>query len=303
MNEELQSTNEELQSTNEEMLTGKEELQSLNEELLTVNTELQKKIEALSESTDDMQNAIRSTEIPLLFLDNQFRVRRFTEPISGIIRLMGSDIGRPIADFSINLKDQDLVKDVKRVLETLQRVQKQVQTPEGQWFEMRIFPYRTAENRIDGAVITFIDITETKRLEISLRDAQAYAENIITTVREPLIVLNAELRVVTANRSFYRTFQVTREEVEGRLIYTIGNNQWDLTDLRRLLEGILPENSEFENYQVEQDFPRLGHRIMLLNARRILTAAGPDLILLAIEDVTPRPSSGTEQRDLTPVEH
>ena len=303
MNEELQSTNEELQSTNEEMITGKEELQSLNEELLTVNTELQKKIEALSQSTDDMQNAIRSTEIPLLFLDNQLRVRRFTEPVSGIIRLMGSDIGRPIADFSINLKDQHLVEDVKEVLETLQRVKKLVQTPEGQWFEMRILPYRTAENRIAGVVITFTDITETKRYEISLLDAQAYAENIIATIREPLIVLNAELRVITVNRSFCRTFQVAREEVEGRLIYTIGNNQWDLPDLRRLLEDILSKNSEFENYRVEQDFPLLGHRVMLLNARRILTAAGPHLILLAIEDITLRPISENEHLQLTKVEH
>ncbi|MDD1676053.1 MAG: PAS domain-containing protein [Methanomicrobiales archaeon] len=293
MNEELQSTNEELQSTNEEMITGKEELQSLNEELITVNTELQRKIDALSQSTDDMQNVIRNTEIPLLFLDNELRVRRFTEPISQIVRLAGSDIGRPISDFSINLKDQHLIKDVKEVLETLQLVKKQVETPEGKWFEVRILPYRTAENRIAGVAITFMDVTETKQLEIFLRDARTYAENIIATVREPLIVLDAELRVITANRSFYRTFQVTPEEAEGRLIYTIRNNQWDLPDLRRLLEAILPKNSEFENYRVEQDFPRLGHRIMLLNARRILTDAGSDLILLAMEDITPNPASET----------
>jgi two-component system CheB/CheR fusion protein len=293
MNEELQSTNEELQSTNEEMITGKEELQSLNEELLTVNTELQKKIDALSQSTDDMQNVIRSTEIPMLFLDNQLRVRKFTESMSKIVSLMGSDIGRPIVDLSINLKDQHLVEHVKEVLETLQQVKKPVQTLEGEWFEMRILPYRTAENRIAGVVITFMDITETKRLEIYLRDARAYAENIIATIREPLIVLDAELRVVTANRSFYRTFQVTQDEVEGRLIYTIGNHQWDVSELRQLLEGILPKNSEFDNYRVEQDFPQLGHRIMLLNARRILSDAGPDLILLAIEDITPHLASET----------
>lgn len=299
MNEELQSMNEELQSTNEELTTSKEELQSLNEELLTVNTELQAKIDELSTTTDDLQNLLRGTGIPMLFLDSNLRVRRFTRAATEIISLRSTDLDRPVTDLAVSLRDESLVEDVREVLDTLLPLEKQVQTAGGQWFQMRILPYRTASNQIDGVVITFVEITQIKELERSLRDARAYAENIIATVREPLIVLDADLRVISANRSFYQTFRVAPGETEGRLLYTLGSGQWDIPDLRRLLEEILPERVQFEGFEVTYDFPEIGRKKMRLNARQIASGTGPGLILLAIEDVTDRSQPG-ESPDTPP---
>ena len=285
MNEELQSANEELQSTNEELTTSKEELQSLNEELLTVNAELEGKIEAFSLSNDDMQNLLRATEIPMLFLDSKLRVRRFTDAIKPIVSLISNDAGRSIADLNINLKGYSFVNDVQAVLDTLQFKEKHVETTEGNWFLMRIMPYRTSENHINGVVVTFNEITAIKELERSLKDAKSYAQNIVDTIQESLLVLNSSMQVVYANRSFYETFRVTPPETEGRLIYAIGNKQWNIPGLHQLLEDILPENAAFEGYKVEHDFPEIGRRIIRLNARKI-ESSKENLILLAMEDVT-----------------
>jgi len=285
MNEELQSTNEELQSTNEELTTSKEELQSLNEELLTVNAELQAKIEAFSLSHDDMRNLLRTTKIPMLFLDNSLRVRRFTDAIKPIISLISNDVGRSITDLNVNLKDGSFVNDLREVLDTLQLKERQVETTDGIWFQMRVMPYRTSENRINGVAVTFNDITAIKELEASFQGAKNYAQSIVETVREPLIVLNSAMQVISANRSFYETFHVTPQETEEKLIYALGDNQWDIPGLHQLLENILLRNTSFEDYEVEHDFPYIGRRIMRLNARRIRSYKD-NLILLAMEDVT-----------------
>jgi two-component system CheB/CheR fusion protein len=168
--EELQSTNEELQSANEELTTSKEELQSLNEELMSVNAELQTKIDELTLTHDDMKNLLNSTDIATLFLDGDLNVRRFTPQATGIIKLINSDVGRAITDITTSLQYDALVDDVKGVLETLVFKETQVMTKTGQWYTVRIMPYRTYENVIDGVVITFADITALKRLEISLRE-------------------------------------------------------------------------------------------------------------------------------------
>jgi len=167
-NEELQSTNEELQSTNEELETSREELQSTNEELETVNNELQNKVEQLSDANNDLNNLLGCTEIATLFLDNDIHVKRFTPGAAEIFKLINSDFGRPISDIVNNLKYDQLVDDAQEVLRNLGRVEKEVQTKEGKWFLMRILPYRTVENTIDGVVVTFIDITRQKQFEQEL---------------------------------------------------------------------------------------------------------------------------------------
>jgi two-component system, chemotaxis family, CheB/CheR fusion protein len=173
-----------------------------------------------------------------------------------------------------------------------------VLTTDGHWFLMRILPYRNPDNVIDGAVLLFIDIDVQKKAVQELeavREARAYAEDIINTVREPLLVLTNDLTVKSANASFFREFRLRPEETVGRQLYQLGEGVWGLARLRELLEDILPRKEFFDDFLVEHDFPHVGKRRMLLNARRIRrTGAGVDLILLAIEEVTGRPTDGGE---------
>ncbi|MDQ5911761.1 MAG: two-component system, chemotaxis family, CheB/CheR fusion protein [Pseudomonadota bacterium] len=164
-NEELQSTNEELQSSNEELTTSKEEMQSLNEELQTVNAELQAKVEELSRANNDMKNLLNSTDIATIFLDEELRVRRFTTKAATLIKLIPSDVGRMVTDIASDLIYPGLAIDVAEVLRTLMFIEKPIHTRDERWFTARIMPYRTLDNRIDGVVLTLVEITDWKRLE------------------------------------------------------------------------------------------------------------------------------------------
>ena len=172
-NEELQSTNEELQSTNEELTTSKEEMQSMNEELQTVNHELTAKVDELSQAGDDMKNLLNSTDVATLFLDEQLRVRRFTKQAAGIIKLIPGDAGRPVTDLASELDYPSLADDAREVLRSLVFHERQAAARDGRWFTVRIMPYRTQANRIDGVVITFVDISTAKTLEATLHETLA----------------------------------------------------------------------------------------------------------------------------------
>ncbi|HEV2455974.1 MAG TPA: PAS domain-containing protein, partial [Verrucomicrobiae bacterium] len=175
-NEEQQSANEEMQSTNEELMTSKEEMQSLNEELQTVNSEMQVKMDELSRSNNNMKNLLNSTDIATLFLDNGLNVRRFTTQAAKIIKLIPGDIGRPLTDLASDLVYPELARDAHEVLRKLGFAEKPVSTRDGRWFTVRIMPYRTLDDRIDGVVITFTDITTAKTLEAKLREKHAVLE-------------------------------------------------------------------------------------------------------------------------------
>ena len=286
-NEELQSTNEELQSTNEELETSKEELQSVNEEIVTVNAELQAKIEQLTDIQNDMKNLLDSTSIGTIFLDENMAVKRFTRDAARIFRLVATDAGRPLADIKSTIVSGDIVADAREVLDTMVPREKEVQTTDNLWYLARLTPYRTLENVIEGVVITFTDITSFKAMEEEVHRARDLAENIINTIREPLVVLDPEYKIVSASRSFYTTFRVNPEETTGRSLFELGNRQWDIPELRNLLETVVPRNTSFENVEVDHKFPGIGHRKMLLNGRRVLGEKGePRFILLAIEDIT-----------------
>ena len=185
-NEELQSTNEELQSTNEELTTSKEEMQSMNEELQTVNAELQAKVDELSRASNDMKNLLDSTDIATLFLDRDLNVRRFTPQATKIIKLIPGDAGRPITDLASDLRYPELAEDARTVLQKLAAVEKPIAARDGRWFTVRIMPYRTLDDRIDGVVITFANITVSKTLEAELRRQPARLEKTVAHPSAPL---------------------------------------------------------------------------------------------------------------------
>ena len=297
-NEELQSSNEEFQSTNEELETSKEELQSFNEELETVNGELNRKVSELDHSNGDLQNLLNSTQIATIFLDSQLCIKNFTPAAANVIRLIAGDVGRPITDLAAQFAVTSLAEDIHEVLKTLVPIERSLTGTEGKNYLMRTVPYRTVHDVIDGAVITFTDVTKLKLIEQVAQDAKTYAENVVDTVREPLLVLDAGLRVKSANDAFYNVFGVAASETVDRLLYEIGNRQWDIPELRRLLAELLPEKKTMEDFQVTHDFAGLGLKTMLLNAREIPQQnGGAHLILLAIEDITSRKRAETALRE------
>ena len=286
-NEEVQSVNEELQSSNEELQTSKEETQSLNEELHTVNAELTQKLQAFEQANDDLVNLIHSIEIATIFLDQALRVKRFTPRARNVARLIDADIGRPLADLAMLLDYPDLLSDADGVLRSLHPLAKQASAPDGSWYDVRIQPYRTARNAIEGLVVTFVDITETKRAERT-QAARVLAESVVDAVREPLLVLDGTLRVVRGNRSFHRLFHVEPRDTTGQLLADLGSGQWSGPSLRELLSRTLKEGATFDDFEVEHELPLLGRRRMRLNARPVLLDddAGAALIVLGFEDVT-----------------
>ncbi|MFK7734819.1 MAG: chemotaxis protein CheB [Pirellulaceae bacterium] len=279
-NEELQSTNEELQSANEELETSKEEMQSLNEELQTVNAELSSKLDELSHTNDDMQNLLNSTEIATLFLDNKLQIKRFSRSTTSVFKVRDVDIGRHLSEVVHDLDYLDLVEDSNRVLETLVFDEKEVLTRDGTaCYRIRLLPYRTCENVIDGVVLTLIDIKE-------LREARDYAKSIVETISEAFVVLDDQLCVISSNSAFYRLFQLTREAIEGRPIYEICSRQWDIPELRHSLESVLRNDDVFEGYEVDLSLPQVGKKRMHLSGRRLMQQADlPGLILVAFTDV------------------
>ncbi|HZQ18276.1 MAG TPA: chemotaxis protein CheB [Terriglobales bacterium] len=284
-NEELRSANEEYQSTNEELETSKEELQSFNEELETVNSELNRKVAELDHSNSDLQNLLNSTHIATIFLDRDLRIKNFTPAIESVFRLISSDIGRPITDLAAQFVELNLVEDIKEVLGTLSPHERELTGVQGRHYLMRILPYRTIHDVIDGVVITFVDVTQLKEAEQRAERAKIYAENIVGTVREPLLILDNDLRVTSANPAFYEKFRVCASEIAGQHLYELADGQWGKSELRKLIDELLPRNQIVENFEIQHNFADIGSRTLLVNARRIDHV---QLILLAVEDITER---------------
>jgi two-component system CheB/CheR fusion protein len=284
-NEELQSANEELQSTNEEAMTNKEEMQSLNEELMTINLQYQTKTEELVNSNNDMKNLLDSTEVATIFLDNELNIKNFTPQATQVFNVIRSDVGRSITHIASNLKYQNIEEDIKEVLDRLRSKEVHLQTKDEQhWYSMRVLPYRTADNFIDGAVVTFTNITNFKNLESSVAATSLYAANIIDIIQQPLLVLDGQLRVECASNSFAQTFHLIPEQLKGQWLYHLGNGQWDIPALRKLMKQLLEEHTELKNVELEHEFPVFGYRRMVLNTRRVeQTENKPFKILLAME--------------------
>ena len=213
-NEELQSANEELQSTNEEMETSKEELQSTNEELVTVNTELQHKLDELSQANSDISNLLGSTQIGTIFLDTNLNIKRFTPAAINIFNLIQTDLDRPISDITSKIKYEQLKIDSQKVLDTLMVKEAEVQDTDNNWYAVRISPYRTIENLIDGIVITFVDITKIKRAEIALRESEAnrHLAAVVRDSNDAVTVQDFEGNIIAWNKGAVKMFGYSQDE-------------------------------------------------------------------------------------------
>ncbi|MCB8984433.1 MAG: PAS domain S-box protein [Ardenticatenaceae bacterium] len=417
-NEELQSINEEYRSTTEELETSKEELQSVNEELQTVNSELKNKLEEISRAHSDLENLLASTEIATLFLDRDLRIQRYTPGTTELFSIMPGDRGRPLVHLTNKLDYPTLTEDAARVLRRLVPIEREIRDADGRWLLTRLRPYRTIDDRIDGVVITFVDVTQLKEAEQTIRRSEErlqkiiqntatcvifihpsgrvmdandtfyrltgytrqevetgqltwqkmtppkwmdisykqfenverngqlgpyekeylrkdgsrlplifagsrledgtivefgidvteqkkveqdlvaekeYSQKIVAAVREGLLVLQQDTTIEFANESFFNMFHVNPQETIGRHIYDLGNGQWDIPQLRQLLEDILPQATVFNDYRVEHTFEDIGHRVMLLNARSIPHTGR---VLLVIEDITDRERYENELKEL-----
>lgn len=243
-NEELQSTNEELQSSNEELTTSKEEMQSLNEELHTVNAELQSKVVDYERVNNDMINLLNSIEIPTLFLDNELKIRQFTTPSTKIFKIRPSDIGRPFTDQVTDLDYPEMYSDARKVLRTLSFLEQAVSTRDGRWYNIRMMPYRTIDNKIDGLVITFIDITISKKLEFVLLESQRMLRELIQSVSGVVIGLSADGVVMEFNLHAEKLFGRKRKDVLGKnyvdLFIIESFREKVKEEMRKLLEGSSP---------------------------------------------------------------
>jgi two-component system CheB/CheR fusion protein len=287
--EEALSANEELQSTNEELETSKEELQSANEELATLNDELQTRNADLRQLTNDLQNVVSSSGIPLAIVDVALRLRRITPQAEKLLGMSQADVGRRITEFKPALDVPDLERSLHSVIDTLTPIDLDVRDGAGRWYSVRLRPYRTSENRIEGAVMVFVDVDALRQSLVKIEEGRALIEVLLDTVPDSLLILGGDLRVEMANRSFCEAFRVRKEEVEGRLVYDLGNRQWDIPKLRLLLQEIIPKHSRLDHFEVEHDFEGIGRRVMLLHARQVMfRTPDPARILLVIEDITER---------------
>ncbi|HYA22746.1 MAG TPA: chemotaxis protein CheB, partial [Terriglobales bacterium] len=247
-NEEILSANEELQSTNEELETAKEELQSTNEELTTLNEEMQNRNTELTAANNDLLNLLDNVSIPVVIVGGDMHIRRFTPPAQQLLNLLPTDIGRRLTEIRPNLQTEDIGKLAAETIERMVVREVEVQENEtGRWYLMRLRPYKTWDNKIDGAVVSFHDIDALKH---SLEGTGRYADLLIENAHEAIVILDGHLRVVNANPAFYRTFQVSPKETEARAIYELGNGQWNIPKLRELLEKVLPGNGLVRNFEV-----------------------------------------------------
>lgn len=294
-NEEVLSTNEELQSTNQELERAKEELQSSNEELTTLNEELQNRNGELIVVNNDLTNLLGNVNIPVVMIGNDLRIRRFTPPAQKLLNLLPSDIGRRLGEIRPNIDFDQLEETAREAIDNAALQDREVREKDGRWHWLRVRPYKTWDGRIDGAVISLQDI---HALKAAAEQSRTYADTLIETSRECILILNTDLRVTTANPAFYRIFGVSPAETEGRLIYELGDGQWDIPELCRLLETVIPENARVDDYEVEHQFPGVGLGTMLLNARRIDLRPGEGMVFLAIEDVTDKKKHAAEVSQL-----
>lgn len=253
-NEEIQASNEELQSINEELETAKEELQSTNEELATVNDELDSRNRELERANDDMQNLISSVNLPLIMVGSDLRIRLFTPLASKAFNLIPEDVGRPIIDLKQKISIYDLDRRLLQVIETLEPYVHEVQDEEERWYELNIRPYKTADHRIDGAVMVFLDINDMRHSLEDLKRARDFSSAVIAAMQMPLLVLDEQLRVEQVSDGYLEHFQTSREAITGCSLSRLAQGQWADPGLRAALDGVLRQGGAFAGYALDYEF-------------------------------------------------
>jgi len=280
--QELKSVNEEAQAGNQELETAQEELQSVNEELNTLNEDLRVRNAQLGQLNLDLNNLQESISIPLVMVGKDLRIRRFTRAMTPLLNVTAADVGQSIMSLQPKIDLPNLRQRLMTVIAGKPLAPLDVQDTKGRWYSRRHLPAVGSNGKIDGAIFMLIDIDAEKR-------GRDFAEAIVEALHEPLLILRKNLEVVAANKAFYRVFQVTPNETEGRHIYDLGDGQWNIPRLRELLHQVLPAHSAIRDFEVEHDFEGVGRKVMLLNASEVFDPnAKEQTIVLAIEDITDR---------------
>lgn len=290
-NEEILSSNEEMQSTNEELDTAKEELQSTNEELNTVNEELQARNEELSRANSDLMNLLGSVEIAIVIVASDLRIRRCTPMAERVLNLIPTDIGRPISHIKPNIDCPDLENLITEAIDRVIVQEIDVQDRQGNWFSLRIRPYKNIDNRIDGAVLSLFDINTARLHEREIAQARHYAQAVVETVTQPVVLLDHDLLIRTVNQSFCDAFGYRRKDLESKRLFELSGGSWDVPLLRAAVEAPTDGQLAGKEIEISPSFPRLGTKRLRVNVRRIDAAPAqlPPAVLLAIYEV-PEPS-------------
>jgi len=290
-NEEIMSSNEELQSTNEELETAKEELQSTNEELTTLNDELESRNSELETVNNDLHNLLASVNIPILILGPDLRIRRCTGMAERAFNLIPSDIGRPITDINLPLNVPDLKKLVLEVIDNLATKELEVKCKENRWWSVRIRPYRTTDNKIDGAVLAMLDIDALKNTAQLASQGRAFAEAVIAAMPQPMVALDKDLAVEIVNPAFCRAFSVSPAQALHRRLYDLADGQWNIPRLHTLLEEILPRQASVPEFELDHDFPGAGTRRLKLSAQRLAQSGDQQQLTLLTFEERPAPAA------------
>ncbi len=285
-NEEIQSANEELQSTNEELETTKEELQSANEELQTVNDELQQRNNVLTQTGNDLANLLTSVNIPLLMLTSDLHIRQFTPPMQRLLSVRASDIGRSISEIRLQLSIENIEPILQDVLDTLGTRELEVQDRECRWHLLRVRPYRTADNKIEGLVVVLVDIDQLRSSQQHLVDARDFARSVVESVPVPVLVLNQDCSIRTVNTGFRQLTQLQNKDLEGHSLPVLVSELWGLNNFRERLEGLL-QGRNGATLELEHQSVTRPKKTLLIKGLALSTD-GSRVLLLMVEDITLR---------------
>ena len=300
-NDELLSGNEELQSLNEELETAKEELQATNEELTTVNDELNGRNQELQAASADISSILETIEIPVLMLDAERRIQRFTHRASEVMGLTPADVGRWITEVAMPLAVPDLERWIARAMRESILVEAEVQDRGNRWHRLQVRPRRGPGGKIDGAILSLADIDALRSEIVDARVARDYARSIVEAVQIPLLVLDAGLHVLSANAAYHGAFPESPAPIEGRDFFGLGAGQWNTTEVHRAVGGILGDRGSFQGLEMEWEDPGAGRRATTVSGSMVPSLAGEVMVLLSIEDVTDRRFEDRPRADIRVV--